>query len=95
MLFVDLPSIIAKSSNDYHYLMDLGKEDKVGFTVSILSKHVRFSITEKPDWRNAAGFLIGLDEGSSGNKYVFLKYCSLIFDGSGNDECETKVTKVS
>jgi len=59
-----------------------------------LSDHVRFSITEKPDWRNAAGFLIGLDEKSNGNKNVLLKYCSKIVDGSSNDKCETGVKQV-
>jgi len=92
-MFVDLPSIVAKSSYDYHYLLDLRKEDKVGFTVSILSKHVRFSITVEPEWRNAAGFLIGLDK--EGNKNVFLTYCSVIVEGSGDDKCEIGVTKVS
>jgi len=73
----------------------MGKRDEFKFTVSILSTNARFSITEQPNWRNKAGFVLGLDEGRPGSKFVSLKYCFKIVDGPGNDKCGEKVYKVS
>jgi len=83
-----------KPSYNYNYLLDMGDEETAKFTVSILAEEVVFSIFEFEDWGNKRGFLIGLDEINNGRKYVYLKFCSTIFDSWALDICDNPVSKV-
>jgi len=94
-LFADRQIISARNSTDYHYLLDMGHKENFKFTVSILSKGASFSISNESDWRNKSGFLVALDKKlANTRKHVFLKYCTTIVDGAGDDKCEPQVKQV-
>jgi len=73
----------------------MGDKENFNLTVSILSKGAGFSISNESDWRNKSGFLIALDNKVGQKpKHVFLKYCTMIVDGTPSDICDKEATKV-